>query len=66
MTCATIGRASLETNGRSNEIGRLPPRNWISSCRRTAPAAGPKTVPVPPSSAIRIIWTLYSIGNVLS
>src|SRR5712692_2836078 len=66
MTCATMGRASDETNGMSNEIGRVPPRNWMSSCRRTAPAAGPNTVPVPPSSAIRIIWTLYSIGNTLS
>ena len=66
MTCATMGRAVSETNGMSADIGRLPPRNWISSCRRTAPAAGPNTVPVPPSSAIRIIWTLYSIGNVLS
>src|SRR6267143_776286 len=66
ITCATIGRASVETNGISKEMGRLPPRNWISSCRRTAPAAGPNTVPVPPMSAIRIIWTLYSIGNALS
>jgi len=66
MTCATMGRASDETNGRSNEIGSVPPRNWMSSCRRMAPAAGPNTVPVPPSSAIRIIWTLYSMGNTFS
>src|SRR5260370_15732185 len=65
MTCATMGRASDETNGMSNEIGRVPPRNWMSSCKRTAPAARPNTVPVPPSRAIRIIWTLYSIGNTL-
>src|SRR4029077_8856095 len=58
ITWATMGRASEETNGRANEIGRVPPRNWISSCRRTAPTAGPNTVPVPPSKAIRIIWTL--------
>src|SRR6202165_892144 len=31
MICATIGRAPAETNGMSSEIGRLPPRNWISS-----------------------------------
>ena len=66
MTCATIGRAASETNGMSADIGRLPPRNWIRSCSSTAPAAGPKTDPVPPSSAIRIIWTLYSMGNALS
>src|SRR5258708_33683395 len=66
MICATTGRAVSETNGRSNESGRVPPRNWIRSWRRIAPAAGPNTVPVPPSSAIRIIWTLYSIGNALS
>src|SRR6267378_3671530 len=29
ITCATIGRASVETNGISKEMGRLPPRNWI-------------------------------------
>src|ERR1700687_3083109 len=66
MICATIGRAFVETNGSSIDIGRLPPRNWISSCIRTAPAAGPNTVPVPPSSAIKIIWTLYSMLKTLS
>src|ERR1700682_735823 len=66
MICATIGCAWSETKGIWIEIGRLPPRNWISSCSKMAPTAGPNTVPVPPSSAIRIIWTLYSIGNALS
>src|ERR1700694_510584 len=31
MICDTIVRALAETNGMSSEIGRLPPRNWISS-----------------------------------
>ena len=36
------------------------------SVRATAPATGPSTVPAPPTTAIRIIWTLSETANTFS
>ena len=38
----------------------------MMSSRTTAPATGPSTVPVPPMTAIKIIWTLAEMGKTFS
>jgi len=44
-----------------------PPASvWMISSSEIAPATGPSTVPVPPMTAIRIIWTLSEMAKALS